>query len=107
LQDNALRTKCGKLLVLSACQTGVNVITNGGEILGLARALMYAGMPNLILSLWEVADRSTAELMQNFHDAWQGGKVAIATALAEAQRKACRENQPIHAWAPFIHLGIE
>jgi CHAT domain-containing protein/tetratricopeptide (TPR) repeat protein len=107
LQDNALRTKCGKLLVLSACQTGVNVITNGGEILGLARALMYAGMPNLILSLWEVADRSTAELMQNFHDAWQGGKVAIAEALAEAQRKAARENQPIHAWAPFVHLGIE
>lgn len=107
LQDNALRTKCGKLLVLSACQTGVNVITNGGEILGLARALMYAGMPNLILSLWEVADRSTAELMQQFHDAWQGGKVSIATALAEAQKMACRDNQPIHAWAPFIHLGIE
>lgn len=107
LQDNALRTKCGKLLVLSACQTGVNVITNGGEILGLARALMYAGMPNLILSLWEVADRSTAELMQNFHDAWQGGKIAIAEALAEAQRMAARENQPIHAWAPFVHLGIE
>lgn len=107
LQDNALRTKCGKLLVLSACQTGVNVITNGGEILGLARALMYAGMPNLILSLWEVADRSTAELMQHFHDVWQGGSVAIAEALAAAQRKAAHENQPIHAWAPFIHLGIE
>lgn len=107
LQDNALRTKCGKLLVLSACQTGVNVITNGGEILGLARALMYAGMPNLILSLWEVADRSTAELMQGFHDAWQGGKVTIAEALAMAQRKAARESQPIHAWAPFVHLGIE
>jgi CHAT domain-containing protein/tetratricopeptide (TPR) repeat protein len=107
LQDNALRTKCGKLLVLSACQTGVNVITNGGEILGLARALMYAGMPNLILSLWEVADRSTAELMQGFHDSWQAGKVSIAQALAEAQRKAARENQPIHAWAPFVHLGIE
>lgn len=107
LQDNALRTKCGKLLVLSACQTGVNVITNGGEILGLARALMYAGMPNLILSLWEVADRSTAELMQGFHDSWEAGKTSIALALAESQRKAIRENQPIHAWAPFIHLGID
>lgn len=107
LHSNALRTKCGKLLVLSACQTGVNVITNGGEILGLARALMYAGMPNLILSLWEVADRSTAELMQNFHNAWQGGKTGIADALAAAQRAAVKEGQPIHAWAPFIHLGID
>lgn len=107
LHTNKLRTKCGKLLVLSACQTGVNVITNGGEILGLARVLMYAGMPNLILSLWEVADRSTAELMQNFHNAWQAGKTSIASALASAQRSAAREGQPIHAWAPFIHLGID
>lgn len=107
LQDNTLRTKCGKLLVLSACQTGVNVVTNGGEILGLARALMYAGMPNLILSLWEVADRSTAESMQNFHNVWQAGKTSIAYAMAEAQRSAARENQPIHAWAPFIHLGVD
>lgn len=107
LQDNALHTKCGKLLVLSACQTGVNVVTNGGEILGLARALIYAGMPNLILSLWEVADRSTSDLMTNFHNAWQGGKRRIAVALAEAQQKAVKEQQPIHAWAPFIHLGID
>ncbi len=107
LQDNALRTTCGKLLVLSACQTGVNVITNGGEILGLARALMYAGMPNLILSLWEVADRSTAGLMQDFHNFWQAGKISIAQALSAAQRKAVAEGQPVHAWAPFIHLGID
>ncbi|HEY9793294.1 MAG TPA: CHAT domain-containing tetratricopeptide repeat protein [Candidatus Obscuribacterales bacterium] len=107
LQDNVLRTKCGKLLVLSACQTGVNVVTNGGEILGLARALIYAGMPNLILSLWEVADRSTSDLMTNFHNAWQAGKTSIAHALAEAQRAAVEEHQPIHAWAPFIHLGID
>ena len=107
MQDNALHTKCGKLLVLSACQTGVNVVTNGGEILGLARALMYAGMPNLILSLWEVADRSTSDLMTNFHNAWQAGKQPISEALANAQRQAAREQQPIHAWAPFIHLGID
>lgn len=68
LEGNTLRTRCGQLLVLSACQTGVNKVTTGGEILGLARALMYAGMPNLILSLWEVADRSTATLMRNFHE---------------------------------------
>jgi CHAT domain-containing protein/Tfp pilus assembly protein PilF len=107
LQDNALRTNCGKLLVLSACQTGVNVITNGGEILGLARALIYAGMPNLILSLWEVADRSTSQLMSDFHEAWQAGKTSIARALAEAQVKAIASGQPIHAWAPFVHLGID
>lgn len=107
LEGNALRTERGRLLVLSACQTGVNVVTEGGEILGLARALMYAGMPNLVLSLWEVADRSTAELMQDFHTCWQSGKISVAQALRQAQLKAIAAKQPLHAWAPFIHFGIE
>ncbi len=107
LEGNALRTHKGRLLVLSACQTGVNVVTEGGEILGLARALMYAGMPNLVLSLWEVADRSTAALMQDFHTCWQSGKVSVAQALRQAQMKAIEAKQPVHAWAPFIHFGIE
>ncbi|PZM80403.1 MAG: hypothetical protein DKT66_14165 [Candidatus Melainabacteria bacterium] len=107
LQGNVLRTQCGKLLVLSACQTGVNKVTAGGEILGLARALMYAGMPNLVLSLWEVADRSTATLMKDFHAAWQGGKIPIYEALRQAQIQALENGHPIHAWAPFIHMGID
>jgi len=107
LQGNLLRTNCGKLLVLSACQTGVNKVTAGGEILGLARALMYAGMPNLVLSLWEVADRSTATLMKDFHSAWQGGKISIYEALRQAQIQALENGHPIHAWAPFIHMGID
>lgn len=117
LEGNALRTEKGRLLVLSACQTGVNVVTKGGEILGLARALMYAGMPNLVLSLWEVADRSTAGLMQDFHTYLQSGSQAglqagskqqsVAEALRLAQLKAIEMKQPVHAWAPFIHFGIE
>ncbi|HNB23881.1 MAG TPA: CHAT domain-containing tetratricopeptide repeat protein [Candidatus Melainabacteria bacterium] len=107
LQGNLLRTHCGKLLVLSACQTGVNKVTAGGEILGLARALMYAGMPNLVLSLWEVADRSTATLMKDFHSAWQGGKIPIYEALRQAQIQALENGHPIHAWAPFVHMGID
>jgi|GEM_PF-459740 len=111
LEGSALRTRRGRLLVLSACQTGVNVVTDGGEILGLARALMYAGMPNLVLSLWEVADRSTADLMQDFHtflkSGWQSGAQTISEALRQAQLKAIAAKQPVHAWAPFIHFGVE
>ncbi|MBS1997687.1 MAG: CHAT domain-containing protein, partial [Cyanobacteria bacterium SZAS LIN-2] len=111
LEGSALRTRRGRLLVLSACQTGVNVVTDGGEILGLARALMYAGMPNLVLSLWEVADRSTADLMQDFHtflkSGWEAGAMTISEALRQAQLKAIAAKQPIHAWAPFIHFGVE
>jgi CHAT domain-containing protein/tetratricopeptide (TPR) repeat protein len=110
LQGNALKTNCGRLLVLSACQTGVNMVTAGGEILGLARALMYAGMPNLVLSLWEVADRSTAQLMLDFHEALmdpQASELDVAISLQKAQVKAISEGLPLHAWAPFIHMGID
>ncbi|MBX9938177.1 MAG: CHAT domain-containing protein [Candidatus Obscuribacterales bacterium] len=116
LEGNSLRTEKGFLLVLSACQTGVSVVTEGGEILGLTRALMYAGMPNLVLSLWEVADRSTSDLMQDFHMSLAGRSIkedladsvdSIAGALRMAQMKAIDEKQPIHAWAPFIHFGID
>jgi CHAT domain-containing protein len=61
--------------------------------------------------LWEVADRSTAELMQEFHKnlapADTGKQLQIADALRETQRAAARAGQPIHAWAPFVHLGID
>lgn len=107
LERRSLQTSRGRLLVLSACQTGVNAVTPGGEILGLARALIYAGMPNLVLTLWEVADRSTSNIMQDFHKGWQAGKTTIAQALRQAQNAAIETGQPIHAWAPFIHFGID
>jgi CHAT domain-containing protein/Tfp pilus assembly protein PilF len=118
LKTGTLRTNCGQLLVLSACQTGVNAVTAGGEILGLTRALMYAGMPNLVLSLWEVADKSTSAFMQNFHQELSaassaakstGGnhKLNVAQSLQSAQMKAIAEGQSAHAWAPFIHMGID
>ena len=107
LERRSLKTQCGRLLVLSACQTGVNKVTAGGEVLGLARALIYAGMPNLILTLWEVADRSTSDLMKLFHERWQSENLSIAKALQKVQCQAIEEGLPIHAWAPFIHFGID
>ena len=79
----------------------------GGEVLGMARALIYAGMPNLILTLWEVADRSTSDLMKEFHDVWQSKGTSIAEALRDVQAQAIEQGLPIHAWAPFIHFGID
>jgi CHAT domain-containing protein/tetratricopeptide (TPR) repeat protein len=117
LKTGTLRTNCGQLLVLSACQTGVNAVTAGGEILGLTRALMYAGMPNLVLSLWEVADKSTSAFMQHFHQELSASSTAkkndgshklnVAHSLQSAQIKAIAEGQSAHAWAPFIHMGID
>ncbi len=55
-----------KLVTLSGCATGMNSVSDGDELLGLQRGLFCAGASSLLLSLWDVHDRSTAELMQEF-----------------------------------------
>src|SRR5207302_11285436 len=55
------------LVTLSGCATGMNFVAAGDELLGLQRGLFYAGASTLLLSLWDVHDESTAQLMQFFY----------------------------------------
>lgn len=55
------------LVTLSACETGVNERKPGDELIGLTRALIYAGTPSVIVSLWAVDDLSTGLLMEYFY----------------------------------------
>jgi CHAT domain-containing protein len=104
------------LVVLSACQTGRTVIAGGDELLGLMRALLYAGAASLVLSLWTVEDRSTALLMETFYDKLSQGWTK-RTALQHAQRQLFetldaakpgiafgRYAHPYY-WAPFCLVG--
>ena len=93
-----------QLVTLSACETGVNDIAPGDELLGLARGFMSAGAPALLLSLWAVDDESTAQTMAEFYRHLCAG-LRPAAALRMAQL-ALREQQP-HAffWSPFMLLG--
>ena len=92
------------LVTLSGCATGLNVITAGDELLGLIRGLLFAGARSLLLSLWDVHDQSTAELMKGFYRRYCNG-MAKATALQEAMRELRgRCPHPYH-WAPFMLVG--
>ncbi|MGC1417510.1 MAG: CHAT domain-containing tetratricopeptide repeat protein, partial [Candidatus Acidiferrum sp.] len=57
-------------VTLSGCATGMNFVAAGDELLGLQRGLFCAGAASLLLSLWDVHDRSTAELMQYFYSGY-------------------------------------
>src|SRR5262249_44638406 len=66
------------LVMLSACETGLGREKRGEGVIGLTRAFMYAGAPTVGVSLWSVADRSTAELMIDFYKRLLGSSGATA-----------------------------
>jgi tetratricopeptide (TPR) repeat protein len=93
-----------ELTVLSACETGMSAVWEGDELLGLARGFLYAGTPSLVVSLWTVNDRSTAQLMRHFYEGLQNG-LNKARALQDAALKVKSFFPHPYYWAPFILMG--
>jgi CHAT domain-containing protein len=96
-----------RLVVLSACESGVGDVRAGDEVVGLARGFLAAGAQKLVASLWNVHDRSAAELMGNFYNVLQGEEAAMqpAAALRSAQLIAVTAGQHPYFWAPFFAIG--
>jgi CHAT domain-containing protein len=96
------------LVVLSACQTGVGKEIKGEGMMGLMRAFMYAGTPSVVVSLWNVNDRSAADLMIRFYKhLWKPGseKLNKAESLRKAQLEVISLGSKPYHWAPFILVG--
>jgi CHAT domain-containing protein/tetratricopeptide (TPR) repeat protein len=96
------------LVMLSACETGLGKEKKGEGIIGLTRAFMYAGAPTVGVSLWSVADRSTADLMTGFYKRMLTGTGApAASAMRQAQMDmiAGKKYAAPFYWAPFVLVG--
>ena len=95
-----------KLVVLSACDTGLGEVKNGQGVYGLRRALVLAGAQSLVMSLWDVADRPTRELMVDYYKGLQEGQ-GRSEALRNVQLKMLRSRDRQHPyyWAAFIESG--
>jgi CHAT domain-containing protein len=92
------------LVALSGCATGMNFVAAGDELLGLQRGLFYAGASTLLLSLWDVHDQSTSELMQLFYREYlRAGE--MPSALQRAMQQLRKQNPHPYFWAPFILVG--
>jgi CHAT domain-containing protein len=94
------------LVVLSACETGLNS-TEGEGMTGLPRAFLAAGAKRVVTTLWRVGDDDAQELMIRFHQGIKSG-LPISKALREAQR-AIRNlegrSAPYH-WAGYVLYGL-
>jgi CHAT domain-containing protein len=94
------------LVVLSACETGLGKIVQGEGVMGLPYALYVAGNKNTVLSLWSVADESTAAFMTSFFAKLKRG-LPQSSALNETKREfiaGARFKHPFF-WAPFVLYG--
>jgi CHAT domain-containing protein/uncharacterized protein HemY len=97
-----------ELIVLSGCRTGLGKEIKGEGILSLTRGFMYAGAARVLVSLWDVNDNSTAELMAEFYKGMLGKqRLSPAAALRRAQVamwKSARWQAPYY-WAAFVLHG--
>src|SRR5579864_6548469 len=91
-------------ITLSGCSTGVNVVAAGDELIGLVRGLFSAGARSVLLSLWDVNDRSTATFMKLFYECLLKG-FNRACALRQAMHQLREQNPHPYYWAPFVLVG--
>jgi CHAT domain-containing protein len=96
------------MVVLSACGSGLGTLVRGEGLVGLSRAFFYAGTRSLVVSLWNVDDASTAEVMTAFYRRLSRG-LSRAEALREAKRDLLRSDRPLYHhpyyWAPLVLVG--
>ncbi|MEP7145023.1 MAG: CHAT domain-containing tetratricopeptide repeat protein [Ferruginibacter sp.] len=89
-----------QLVTLSACETGLGDITDNEANLGLQRAFKMAGVHNLLVSLWQVPAKQTAELLALFYTSWLHGK-SLSKALQSAELNMAKKYPP-YFWAGFV-----
>ena len=104
-----LRLPLTRLVVLSACQTGVEDYLKGEGAIGLARPFKAAGVPLVVASLWAVDSQATSALMVDFHRLRKLENVPVAEALRRAQARMIGHREPDYRhpyyWAAFTLIG--
>ena len=96
-----------ELVVLSACQTGLGKEVKGEGLVSLTRGFMYAGAARVVVSLWSVNDRATADLMATFYERMlkRGERPAAALRAAQVEMWKQKRWQSPYYWAAFTMQG--
>jgi CHAT domain-containing protein len=96
------------MAVLSSCNSGLGKMQKGEGMMSLARGFIYAGCPSIIMTLWQVADKSSSELMTSFYKYLKRGKSkqeAMRLAKIEYLESADDLTSNPYFWSGFVVLG--
>ncbi len=104
VRDICSQKLSAQLVTLSACETGLNKIFAGDEILGLARGFLTVGASSLVLSLWTVNDAATSKLMTDFYAQLQRGN-SVSASLRKAQKDFIEQDKHPYFWSSFVIIG--
>ena len=108
LEVSALPLNSTRLVVLSACESGLGTNESGEGVQGIRRAFMTAGVSETVTSLWRIPDKETSTLMRsfyaNFHNA---APQALRAAQLEILRSLRALGKPDHpySWGAFVAYG--
>lgn len=96
-----------ELVVLSACETALGGEMKGEGLIGLTRGFLYAGTPRVVATLWNIDDRTTAEMMRQFYEAMLRRGERPAEALRSAQTGLWQRKgwEAPYYWAGFTIHG--
>lgn len=98
-----------QLTVLSACESGKGQIESGEGTFSIARGFAIVGVPNVVMSLWEVNDKTTSSQMVEFYDNLLNKKYDLNSSLRQVKLDYIEEGDSYlshpYFWASFIHLG--
>jgi CHAT domain-containing protein len=95
------------LVVLSACQTALGGNVTGEGLVGLTRGFLYAGTPRVVATLWEIDDRTSAEVMKRFYEGMlvRGERPAAALRAAQTATLQSKGLDAPYYWAAFTLQG--
>ncbi|MBQ4818775.1 CHAT domain-containing protein [Aquimarina sp. MMG016] len=98
------------LVVLSACETGIGKLAKGEGPLSIGRGFQYAGVENVLFSLWRVNDKTTSRLMGGFYKNLNNSKIK-STSLHNAKldylnhKDIANAQKSPYYWAAFVYYG--
>jgi CHAT domain-containing protein len=98
-----------RLIILAACETGIERVYNGEGMIGAGRSFLAKGVPLVVASQWDVDSDSTTDLMVSFHRLRKKEGLTTVAALQRAQLEMLNSPKPLYRqpyyWAGFIALG--